>query len=165
MIRRAITPPKAVRSERLTRCDGHEEANAGGTPDRRSRNEWRRVDRHPGPRSGTTNPDQTTGLTVDVFEAPYTTDPTTLSSTAKKVATFTNATRNADAIAQNGHYAWPGGFTSYIVRSDGSSTTVASDGKTYSQIAVYVSDTEDQPSRPVRPRCNRRDRLRRRGGT
>jgi hypothetical protein len=93
---------------------------------------------------GTTDPDQTVGLTIDVFEAPYTTDAGTLATSAKKVATFSNAVRNTDAIAFSGIYAWPGpnALTTYVVRDDGSSTQVASDGKTYSQVAVYVSNTE-----------------------
>ena len=92
--------------------------------------------------SGTANADQTTNLTIDVFQAPYTTDPTTLASTAKKVTTFTNATLSSIPITFNGLYAWPGGFTTYIVRGDGTFTTVASDGKTWSQFPVYVSSSE-----------------------
>ena len=85
--------------------------------------------------SGTTDPDQTTGLTVDVFEAPYTTDSATLTSTAKKLTTFSNATRNANSITFNGIYAWPGpgALTTYVVRANGTFTTLPSDGKNYSR--------------------------------
>lgn len=92
--------------------------------------------------SGTTDPDQTTGLTIDVFQAPYTTNATTLATTAKKLTTFASATAPAYPIVFNGIYAWAGGLTTYLVRANGTSTTLASDGKTFSKIPVYVSDAE-----------------------
>ena len=114
--------------------------------------------------SGTTDPDQTTGLTVDVFEAPYTTDSATLTHTAKKLTTFSNATRNANSITFNGIYAWPGpgALTTYVVRANGTFTTLPSDGKNYSKspsTSQTANTGQSSPSSQMAPSAWRSPRF------
>jgi hypothetical protein len=93
---------------------------------------------------GTSDPTSNVQPNVEVWSAPYTNDPTTLSTTATKVATLgTHCIYDLQQLAQNGMFFATSAGTNYAYRqSDGKLLTFANGGQRVTWYPLYMSQSE-----------------------